>query len=156
MNVVFGQKVLARLLLLLAWQEPVMELTDRRQSHRVEFEEPPRAVIPALGVACQLLDVSFGGFLIESVVPFSLGEEHEFFVTTVDKRHSATIKARAVYCHRRSASEASATYASGFGFLEPDDPATRQVVLSLAESLGSATPRPTTLSEFVQFWQSAT
>jgi hypothetical protein len=133
-----------------------MELPNRRQNPRVDVEEPLRAAIPALGVECQLLDVSFGGFLIESTISFSLGEEHEFLVTTGDRRQAAMLKARAVYCHRRSASETHPTYASGFGFLDPEDPATRQTVLALVDHVGAGTRRPTSLSEFVQFWQSAT
>jgi len=132
-----------------------MELPDRRQSPRVDVDGPLFARIPSLGLECQLLDVSFGGFLVESPVAFALGEEHEFLVTTGDRRHAAVLKARAVYCHRRTASEDQPTFASGFGFLDPEDPATRQAVLALVDHVGGSVRRPTSLSEFVQFWQPA-
>lgn len=132
-----------------------MESLDRRQNPRVDIDGPLRAEIPALGIECNLLDVSFGGFLVETTIPFSLGDEHEFLVTTGDRRQAAVLKARAVYCHRRTASETDPTFASGFGFLDPEDPATRQAVLALVDHVGASTRRPTSLSEFVQFWQSA-
>jgi len=132
-----------------------MEFPDRRESQRVEIDTPLRAEIPALGIECSLLDVSFGGFLVETAIPFALGDEHEFLVTTRDRRQAAMLRASTVYCHRRTASVTNPTFASGFGFVDPEDPAVRQVVLALVDVVGPSRRRPTSLSEFVQFWQSA-
>ena len=132
-----------------------MEHPDRRQEPRVVAGASLHAELVPTGLDCRVLDVSYGGFLIESPVPFSVGEEHEFLVTTADRHQAAVLTARAVYCHRRTASETAPTYASGFCFSDPEDPSTRQVVFALLDRLNSEHYPLTTLTEFIQFWQPA-
>jgi hypothetical protein len=129
-----------------------MDYPDRRHSPRVDMEEPLRARIVSLGIDCLVLDASEGGMLVETDRPFALGEEHEFLVITDDLKNAAVFTARAVYSHRRSASTTNPTYASGFGFLSPDDPGVRQTVLALIDNAGGVVDQPTSLRDFLQFW----
>lgn len=78
-----------------------------------------------------------GGLLIETSKAFLPAVEHVFEMTTADGALSARLRARAVYSHRRTASERDATYASGFAFLDLDDPATSTQVCAL---LAQVTP----------------
>jgi hypothetical protein len=102
---------------------------DRRKSPRLESDTVLRATVIAAGhedvqvQVVKVLNVSFGGFLIESGVAFEPGETYEFRFDT-GRRRSAHFKARAIYRVERPAMSDDARHACGFAFLDAEDPFT--------------------------------
>jgi hypothetical protein len=69
----------------------------------------------------RVLEVSFGGFVLETAAPFPVGSRHLFRFETADDSIDLTVAARVVYSRRDSASARHSWYVSGFRFLPPSD-----------------------------------
>jgi hypothetical protein len=126
-----------------------MTFVDRRQITPFDAAGPLRCRSVTLDLVVSVLDFNAGGLLIETSMPFMPSVEHIFEVATRDGACIALVRARAVYSHRRTASEREATYASGFAFVDLQEPATRQQIRALLDAAApnrASPPPPAVLS----------
>ena len=117
---------------------------DRRKTPRVDVDGPlsvlalsatrPNAPVQV----ARVLNVSFGGFLVESAMPFAPGETYDFRFKTDSKKRPAVFKARAIYRVERSLADPEATYSCGFAFLNAEDPFTLWRIRELMEEVTTA------------------
>jgi hypothetical protein len=110
-----------------------MNHADRRTFPRIRIDVRLRAEVVSLGcLEVRILDLSQGGFLIESPSAFEAGTEHEFrLVGQGDQR--ARVRATCVHCSRRTASETVPTYAGGFAFVDCSARETQRRVLAFLD-----------------------
>lgn len=128
-----------------------MNPPDRRKTPRLDVEGPLSAL--ALSVSrpqapvqiVQVVNVSFGGFLVESPTSFEPGETYDFRFRTDHLKRPSVFKARAIYRVERSLSDPAATFSCGFAFLNADDPFTLWRIRSLMKDVTAAldAERPT-------------
>lgn len=103
---------------------------DRRTHRRVDARQRLRVQILRLDVEVTLVDVSFGGFQVDAPVAFGHDATYDVWLTTLDGAQSAIMRAKAIYCHRVP-SEDTASYRTGFAFLELRDPETQKRIQAL-------------------------
>jgi hypothetical protein len=108
-----------------------MTHAERRTFPRIDVRL--RAEVVSLGcLEVRIVDLSQGGFLIESPIAFKAGTEHEFrLVGQGDQR--TRVRAKCVHCSRRTASETAPTYAGGFAFVDRSARETQRRVLALLD-----------------------
>jgi hypothetical protein len=82
----------------------------------------------------KLRDLSLGGFLIESPVPFSPKETYCFWIDAATGGRVFEFEARAVYCRPRTEA-ATLIYEIGFAFPNPRHPATEATARALIDAV---------------------
>jgi hypothetical protein len=92
---------------------------ERRQSPRLVIDHPLKA--RAIGVDAELtiVDVSYGGFRVESPVAFAPNSVHVFDVETNHGSRVAALHAKLIYC-RPKPSGPDASWECGFAFNHSD------------------------------------
>jgi len=121
-----------------------MKPSDRRKTPRIDVEGPLTALAlsaskPTMPVqAARVINVSFGGFLVESPTSFEPGDIYDFRFKTADGRRPAVFKARAIYRVERALADPDSQYAAGFAFLNGDDPFTLWRIRELIKAVGTA------------------
>jgi hypothetical protein len=108
-----------------------MTHAERRTFPRIDVRL--RAEVVSLGcLEVRIVDMSQGGFLIESPTAFEAGSEHEFrLVGQGDQR--TRVRAKCMHCSRRTASGTAPTYAGGFAFVGRSARETQRRVLALLD-----------------------
>jgi hypothetical protein len=96
-------------------------LRDRRQTPRIEVLGHIHGHIVSLDARMTALDLSVGGFSMETTFPVESNEEHDFRLVCPDGTWSQ-FRARAAYCRRYKTPEGLPRYVSGLQFIEPPDP----------------------------------
>ena len=113
---------------------------DRRRAPRIEVLSQFHGQSVTLGVPVTLLDISLGGFRIETSVVFPLGAIHEFRFTLADSK-AIEVRARVLHCGIHTTPRGLLRCSAGLGssrschVAQPD-------VARLIEELSSA-PSPT-------------
>ena len=130
---------------------------NRRKSPRLDVQGPQSALAlsashPEAPVqVVHVVNVSFGGFLVESATPFVPGDIYDFRFRTSRHKRPAVFKARSIYRVEHSHSDPAVPYACGFAFLNADDPFTlwriRELIHALTSSLDAEPPEPTSASD---------
>jgi|SRR5579864_312906 len=109
-----------------------MTHAERRTFPRIHVRL--RAEVVSLGgLEVRIVDLSQGGFLIESRTAFEAGAEHEFRLVGQGDQPMTHIRANCVHCSRRTASETAPTYASGFAFANRSARETQRRILALLD-----------------------
>jgi hypothetical protein len=108
-----------------------MTHAERRTFPRIDVRL--RAEVVSLGcLEVRIIDLSQGGFLIESPTAFEAGTEHEFrLVGQGDQR--TRVRAKCVHCSPRTASGTAPTYAGGFAFVDRSAREVQRRVLALLD-----------------------
>ena len=99
-----------------------LPLIERRGARRVDVGDRLQATLVDSDIPVRVVDISFGGFLIETAAPFPVGSLHRFRLETADRSVALTLTARTVHSRRDSASAQHSWYLSGFRFLPPQAP----------------------------------
>jgi hypothetical protein len=86
----------------------------------------------------QVINVSFGGFLVESATPFAPGDVYDFRFRTSRHKRPAVFKARAIYRVEKSLADPAAPFSCGFAFLNAEDPFTLWRIRELMHDVTSA------------------
>lgn len=108
-----------------------MTHAERRTFPRIDVRL--RAEVVSLGcLEVRIVDLSQGGFLIESPTAFEAGTEHEFRLAGQGDQRTR-VRAKCVHCSRRTASETAPTYAGGFEFVDRSARETQRRILALLD-----------------------
>jgi hypothetical protein len=109
-----------------------MTHAERRTFPRIDCRL--RAEDVSLGcLEVRIVDLSQGGFLIESRTAFEAGTEHEFRLVGRGAERGTRVRAKCVHCSRRTASETAPTYAGGFAFVDRSTRETQRRILALLD-----------------------
>jgi hypothetical protein len=117
---------------------------NRRKSPRWDVDGPLSALAlsasrPQAPVqVVQVINVSFGGFLVESATPFVPGDVYDFRFRTSRHKRPAVFKARAIYRVEHSLADPAAPFSCGFAFLNAEDPFTLWRIRELMHDVTSA------------------
>jgi hypothetical protein len=122
---------------------PTPVTPERRQNPRLEILGRVHGRLIPLNVPVTMLEISLGGFSIETGIPFAAGEVHEFQLTS-DQRPEAVISAKVIHSLRATAPNGSLRYVTGLQFAGLGTAERQQAVDSLMVGLfpggSSATP----------------
>jgi hypothetical protein len=123
---------------------PIRATPERRQNPRLEILGTIHGRLIPLNAPVTILEISRGGFSIETSVALASGEVHEFQLT-VDQRPAVVISAKVVHTLRGTGPSGSTSYVTGLQFVGYDTEERRQAVDSLMVGLfpgasGSETP----------------
>jgi hypothetical protein len=92
----------------------------------------------------QVVNVSFGGFLVESATPFEPGDIYDFRFRTSRHKRPAVFKARAIYRVEHAYTDPATPFSCGFAFLDAEDPFTlwriRELIHDVTSAQGDAGP----------------
>jgi hypothetical protein len=99
----------------------VSDISQHRHAPAIDAGDWLHATLVNTAAPVRVLEVSFGGFVLETAAPFPVGSRHLFRFETADDSINLTVAARAVYSRRDSASARHSWYVSGFRFLPPSD-----------------------------------
>jgi hypothetical protein len=124
--------------------------SERRKSPRLDVEGPLSALAlsasrPQAPVqVVQIINVSFGGFLVESATPFVPGDVYDFRFRISRHKRPAVFKARAIYRVEHFPASQATPFSCGFAFLDADDPFTiwriRELIQAVTTAQGDAEP----------------
>ena len=89
---------------------------DRRRAPRIEVLSHFHGHSVTLGVPVTLLDISLGGFRIETSVVFPLGAIHEFRFTLADST-VIEVRARVLHCGIHTDQRGVLRYSAGLEFV---------------------------------------
>ncbi len=92
---------------------------DRRQSPRLVIDHPLKARAAGVDADLSMVDVSFGGFRLESPIQFGAGATHIFDVETNHGGRVVQLRAKSIYCRPKPAGP-DAGYECGFAFIYSD------------------------------------
>jgi hypothetical protein len=111
---------------------PSTRATERRRAPRVEVLGQLHGNLVALRMPIVVRDASFGGFSVETSVPFPEGAEHQFRLSTDEG--SLLVMARSVHCLRISPARSEPFYITGFEFVATEG-VDRSIIDGLVEKL---------------------
>jgi hypothetical protein len=109
---------------------------DRRRAPRIEVLSQFHGHSVTLGVPVTLLDISLGGFRIETSVVFPLGAVHAFRFTMADGK-AIEVRARVLHCGILSSTRGVLRYSAGLEFVNGPASAGQPEVLRLIEEVRS-------------------
>jgi len=118
--------------------------SNRRKNPRLDVDGPLSALAlsasrPQAPVqVVQVINVSFGGFLVESATPFVPGDIYDFRFRTSRHKRPAVFKARAIYRVEHALADPAAPFSCGFAFLNAEDPFTLWRIRELMHDVTSA------------------
>jgi hypothetical protein len=107
---------------------------ERRQHPRVPARDHVRARIEDDAQDVTIIDLSRGGFLLESATPFRVGSIHQFRIALADGRWMTLLTARSMHARLRPDTDRHLT---GFAFVEPLGDEARARVHTLVEHVTS-------------------
>lgn len=121
-----------------------MTWSNRRSNPRMDVEGPLSALAlsasrpdtPAQVV--QVVNMSLGGFLVESTTPFVPGDTYDFRFRISSHKRPAVFKARAIYRVEHSLAVPAHAFSCGFAFLNAEDPFTLWRIKELMQDVTSA------------------
>ena len=107
---------------------------ERRQFPRVPTAEHVHASLDNDAQDVTILDLSQGGFLLESGTPFPVGAIHQFRIALRDGRWMTLLTARSMHVRPRAG---STRHLTGFSFVEPLGDEARARVHTLVQHVTS-------------------
>ena len=107
---------------------------ERRQHPRVPAGKHVRASLEDNAQDVTIVDLSQGGFLLESSSPFRVGAVHQFRIALSDGRWMTLLTARSMHGRPRPG---TGTHLTGFAFVEPLGDEARARVHTLVEHVTS-------------------
>ncbi|HEY7475364.1 MAG TPA: PilZ domain-containing protein [Vicinamibacterales bacterium] len=110
---------------------------DRRRTPRIEVLSQFHGHSVTLGVPVTLLDISLGGFRIETSVVFPLGAIHEFRFT-LGSGETIEVRARVLHCGLHTSPRGVLRYSAGLEFVNGPANAPQPDVLRLIEEIRSS------------------
>jgi hypothetical protein len=110
---------------------------DRRRAPRIEVLSQFHGHSVTLGVPVTLLDISLGGFRIETSVAFPLGAVHEFRFTLADDT-TIEVRARVLHCGIHTSPRGVLRYSAGLEFVNGPANVAQPDVLRLIEEVRSS------------------
>jgi len=112
---------------------------DRRHSPRIDLLVAIRGDLMALNEAAHVLQLSARGMMVETTVPLSPRDVHEFRLNL----NGQPIQVKTRVAHTRMAVDRDdVTYVSGLEFIEVDPATAGQLAAFIAQHEGSAQPEP--------------
>lgn len=119
----------------------VSPTTERRRYPRVEILGRIKGVVRPLDVSITLLNLSLGGFLMQTPMEYRVGEIHEFQFTMAEKE-PLIVRARIAHAMRATVDH-KPLYLFGLEFVDRDTRTVDEPVQSLMSALmasGGSTP----------------
>jgi PilZ domain-containing protein len=110
---------------------------DRRRTPRIEVLSHFHGHSVTLGVPVRLLDISLGGFRIETSIVFPLGAVHEFRFTLADGT-TIELRARVLHCGIHTSPRGVLRYSAGLEFASGPANVAQPDVLRLIEEIRSS------------------
>ena len=110
---------------------------DRRRTPRIEVLSHFHGHSVTLGVPVRLLDISLGGFRIETSIVFPLGAVHEFRFTLADGT-TIELRARVLHCDIHTSPRGVLRYSAGLEFASGPANVAQPDVLRLIEEIRSS------------------
>jgi PilZ domain len=108
---------------------------DRRHSPRIDLLVALRGDLIALNEAARVLQLSAHGMMVETTVPLSPRDAHEFRLTL--NGHALQVKTRVVHS-RMAVDRDDVTYVSGLEFVEVDPATAGEIAAFIAEHEAAA------------------
>ena len=112
---------------------PVTESLERRRYPRIEILGRIEGVVRPLDVPITLLNLSLGGFLMQTHVEYHVGQIHEFQFT-MSKKNPIIVRARIAHAMRATVDH-KPIFLFGLEFVDRDRPANDQAIGSLVSAL---------------------
>lgn len=106
---------------------------ERRQYPRLEILGRIKGVVRPLDVSITLLNLSLGGFLMQTPMEYHVGEIHEFQFT-MDDKEPLIVRARIAHAMRATVDH-EPVYLFGLEFVDRDTRAAAEPVQSLVSAL---------------------
>ena len=108
----------------LLMDSPVVLPPDRRRAPRIGVvEDRIRVIEVGARYEVRLVDVSAGGFLTSTPVPYPIDAERSFVFLDDRDRWQAPLSGRVIYSHTRAGRvDAWPEYLTGFSFVGAEDP----------------------------------
>jgi hypothetical protein len=103
---------------------------DRRQAPRIDLLMPLRGDLIAVNEAARVLQLSARGMMVETTVPLSPRDAHEFRLTL--NGQPIQVKTRVVHS-RMAVDRDDVTYVSGLEFIEVDPAAASGIAAFIAQ-----------------------
>jgi len=94
----------------------VVVVASRRRAPRVAAGEQLQVDVVSVLVPAEVLDLSFGGFSIETRCSLRVGATHQFRFLTAAGR-TVVLKGKIVHCRRKATADWSERYITGCEFL---------------------------------------
>jgi PilZ domain len=113
---------------------------ERRLSPRIEILGQLDGFLMTVDTAVTILDLSEGGFGIDTPVPLQNGEMHECRFSLRDGV-SVILLARVVHCRPKKSKKGATRYLAGFEFLEQPNAEAASARAQLLERMASNLPR---------------
>lgn len=113
---------------------------ERRQSPRIEILGQLDGFLMSVDTGVTILDLSEGGFGVESSVALPEGELHECRFSLRDGI-SVILLARVVHCRPKKGKKGATRYLAGFEFLEQPTPEAAAARAQLLERVAANLPR---------------
>ncbi|HEX5069047.1 MAG TPA: PilZ domain-containing protein [Vicinamibacterales bacterium] len=93
---------------------------ERRQMIRIAVRGKVTVATSTPGPSLQLVDVSVGGFAVRSAAPLPIGIATSYRFATADRKWSAFLDARVIYCKVVSLGPSTPEYLTGLAFVNVD------------------------------------
>ena len=106
---------------------------ERRQTIRVKVDGKLAIYNETSGQTLDLIDLGMGGFSVRSRTQVPLNAVSTFRFSTPDKRWSAKLPARSVYCKMRHIEGEAPEFHTGFSFEKPDSADVQRQVMSMMD-----------------------
>ena len=94
----------------------VVVVASRRRAPRVSTGEQLQVDVVSVLVPAEVLDLSFGGFSIETRCSLRVGATHQFRFLTAAGR-TVVLRGKIVHCRRKATADWSERYVTGCEFL---------------------------------------
>lgn len=106
---------------------------ERRQTIRIKVDGRLAIYNETSGQALDLIDLGMGGFSVRSKTQVPLNTVSTFRFSTPDKRWTAKLAARSVYCKMRHQEGGAPEFHTGFSFETPDSSDVQRQVMSMMD-----------------------
>jgi c-di-GMP-binding flagellar brake protein YcgR len=104
---------------------------DRRHSPRIDLLVAIRGDLMALNEAARVMQLSAHGMMVETTVPLSPRDTHEFRLSLTG--HPLQVKTRVVHS-RMAVDRDDVTYVSGLEFIDLDEGAASEIASFIAQA----------------------
>ena len=111
----------------------VVVVASRRRSPRLTPFDPIQVEVVPVLVPADVVDISFGGFAVETRCSLRVGASYAFRFTLVNGRR-IELQAQVVHCRRKATRDFSERYVTGCEFVHDPENPTEALVDELVDS----------------------